>query len=209
MFSHPYISFIHLLCNWLFVTSFRTFFEFPYLLLIDGRYHWALKWCQLAHHQLISQQKSHFSPPSKAKANYKAHISEKLVTSGISDVAIVSVHSEKTRLKKMIIYYYYYSGTSLIRTSLNRNLANPNGKVLVIFFFVVVVVAILTYFFLYSDGACPSSTPSLAADSTFLTCMNKDVSIHAKLLTSFTHHLASNPWPNLKFGSGTMKCNCR
>ena len=29
--------------------------------------------------------------------------SGKLVTSGISDVAVVSVHSEKTRLKKMII----------------------------------------------------------------------------------------------------------
>ena len=100
---------------------------------------------------------------------------------------------------------FYYSGTSLIRTSLNRNLANPNGKARVNFFF----FAILTYFFLYSDGACPSSTPSLAADSTFLTCMNKDVSIHAKLLTSFTHHLASNPWPNLKYGSGTMKRNCR
>ena len=75
-------------------------------------------------------------------------------------------------------------------------------SIIIIFFF----FAILTYyFFLYSDGACPSSTPSLAADSTFLTCMNKDVSIHPKLLTSFTHHLASNPWPNLKFGSGTMK----
>ena len=80
-----------------------------------------------------------------------------------------------------------YSGTSLIRTSLNRNLANPNGNALVNFFYFnflifFVVVAILTSFFLYSDGACPSFTPSLAADSTFLTCMNKDVSIHAKLL---------------------------
>ena len=28
-----------------------------------------------------------------------------------------------------------YSGTSLIRTSLNRNLSNPNGKALVNFFF--------------------------------------------------------------------------
>ena len=70
----------------------------------------------------------------------------------------------------MLLYKYMYSGTSLIRTSLNQNLANPNGKALVNFFF---FVAILTYFFLYSDGACPSSTPSLAADSTFLTCMNK------------------------------------
>ena len=32
----------------------------------------------------------------------KAQISGKLVTSGISDVAITSVDSEKTRLKKMI-----------------------------------------------------------------------------------------------------------
>ena len=33
----------------------------------------------------------------------KAQISGKLVTSGISNVAIVSVHSEKTRMKKMIM----------------------------------------------------------------------------------------------------------
>ena len=33
----------------------------------------------------------------------KAQISGKLVTSGISDVAIASVHSKKTRMKKMIM----------------------------------------------------------------------------------------------------------
>ena len=33
----------------------------------------------------------------------KAQISGKLVTCGIRDVAIASVHSEKTRLKKMIM----------------------------------------------------------------------------------------------------------
>ena len=33
----------------------------------------------------------------------KAQISGKLVTSGISDIAVASVHSEKTRLKKMIM----------------------------------------------------------------------------------------------------------
>ena len=32
------------------------------------------------------------------------------------------------------VFAYYYSGTSLIQTSLNRNLANPNGKVLVNYF---------------------------------------------------------------------------
>ena len=33
----------------------------------------------------------------------KAQISEKLVSSGTSDVAFASVHSEKTRLKKLLI----------------------------------------------------------------------------------------------------------
>ena len=51
----------------------------------------------------MSQQGPHFSPHSQAKANYKTQISGKLVTSGISDVAIASVHSEKIRLRKMII----------------------------------------------------------------------------------------------------------
>ena len=32
----------------------------------------------------------------------KAHCSGKMVSSGISDVVIASVHSEKTRLKKLI-----------------------------------------------------------------------------------------------------------
>ena len=38
----------------------------------------------------------------KQKPVIKAQIPGKLVTSGISDAAKVSVHSEKTRLKKMI-----------------------------------------------------------------------------------------------------------
>ena len=62
-----------------------------------------LKWRQLAHHQLMSQQGPHFSPRSKAKANYKSTNLRKLVTTGISDVATTSVHSEKTRLKKLIM----------------------------------------------------------------------------------------------------------
>ena len=59
-----------------------------------------LKWRQLAHHQLMSQQSS---PHIKLKPIIKGQISGKLVTSGISDVAIISVFSEKTRLKKMIM----------------------------------------------------------------------------------------------------------
>ena len=39
----------------------------------------------------------------KLKPIIKVQISGKLVTSGISDVAIASVHSEKTRMKKMIM----------------------------------------------------------------------------------------------------------
>ena len=51
----------------------------------------------------MSQQGPHFSPHNKTKAIIKAQISGKLVTSGISDGTIASVHSEKTRLKKMIM----------------------------------------------------------------------------------------------------------
>ena len=39
----------------------------------------------------------------KLKPIMKAQISGKLVTSGITDVAIASVHSEKTRLTKLIM----------------------------------------------------------------------------------------------------------
>ena len=62
-----------------------------------------LKWHQLAHHQLMSQQGPHFSHTVKLKPIIKAQISGKLVTSGISDVATASVHSEKTLLKKLMI----------------------------------------------------------------------------------------------------------
>ena len=44
-----------------------------------------------------------FSPHSEAKANIKDQIPGKLVTSGISDVATISVHSEKTWAKKWIM----------------------------------------------------------------------------------------------------------
>ena len=53
-----------------------------------------LKWRQLVHHQLMSQQGSHYSPHSKLKQIIKALISGKSVTSGVSDVEIASIHSE-------------------------------------------------------------------------------------------------------------------
>ena len=51
----------------------------------------------------MSQQGSHYSPHSKLKPIIKALISGKLITSGNSDVAIASIHSEKTLLKEMIM----------------------------------------------------------------------------------------------------------
>ena len=62
-----------------------------------------LKSHQLAQNQLMSQQGPHFSPHSNPKANYNSTSHRKMVTSGINDVAIASVHSQKTRLKKMIM----------------------------------------------------------------------------------------------------------
>ena len=74
-FSHPYISFFHLLVNGFSVTCFRTFFRRPltYFKLVGGfRGRGRLKWCQLAHNQLMSPQGPHFSPHSTAKTNYKS-----------------------------------------------------------------------------------------------------------------------------------------
>ena len=68
-----------------------------------------LKWHHRAHHKLRSQHEPHFSPHSTAKTNDKSTF---LVSISISDVVIASVHSEKTRLKKLMMklmmnnYYY-------------------------------------------------------------------------------------------------------
>ena len=58
-----------------------------------------LKWHQPSHHKLWSL---HFSPHS-TESMIKAHSSGRMVSSGISDVVIASVHSEKTRLKKLMM----------------------------------------------------------------------------------------------------------
>ena len=88
------------------VTCFRTFFADPipffnwWAVSVAGE---ELKWRQMSHHQLMSQQGPHFSTCIKLKPIIKAQISGKLVASGISDVAIDSVYFEKIRLKKIII----------------------------------------------------------------------------------------------------------
>ena len=62
-----------------------------------------LKWHQIAHHQLMSQQGPHFSPRSTAKPMIKAHFSGRMVSSGISEVAFASVYYEKTHLRKLMM----------------------------------------------------------------------------------------------------------
>ena len=62
-----------------------------------------LKWRQLAHHQLMSQHRPHFSPQSKAKANYKSTNLRKNGIYWISDVVTASVYLEKTCLKKLML----------------------------------------------------------------------------------------------------------
>ena len=62
-----------------------------------------LKWRHLAHNQLMSPQDLILVHTVKLKLIIIAQISGKLLTSGISEVAITSVHSEKTRMKKMIM----------------------------------------------------------------------------------------------------------
>ena len=62
-----------------------------------------LEWRQPAHHQLMSEQGPILVHSVKLKPVIKAQISGKLVTSGKSDVATASVHSEKTRMKKCMM----------------------------------------------------------------------------------------------------------
>ena len=52
----------------------------------------------MAHNQLWSQQWTSL----QQKPMIKAHSSGRMVSSGISDVVIASVHSDKTLLKKLI-----------------------------------------------------------------------------------------------------------
>ena len=73
----------------------------PYFPLVGGE---ELKWCQLAHHQLIIKPKTSFySAVYSYKPMIKAQISGRMVSSGISDVASASVHSDKIRLKKLMM----------------------------------------------------------------------------------------------------------
>ena len=67
-----------------------------------------LKWRQLVHHQLMSQQGPHFSPHSKAKAMIKAQISGIMVSYKSRSVRF-SILGESTSEEVDEDYYYYYN----------------------------------------------------------------------------------------------------
>ena len=66
-----------------------------------------LKWRQVAHHQLMSQQWPHFSPHRKAKANDKSTNLRK-IASGISHVAFASVLLGENPSEEVDDYDNYY-----------------------------------------------------------------------------------------------------
>ena len=80
----------------------------PCRLLIDGRYCLAekLKWHQLAHHQLLSQQGLILVHTEKLKP--KVPIAEKLVSSDISHVALASVLLGENPSEEVDDYDNYY-----------------------------------------------------------------------------------------------------
>ena len=81
----------------------------PYLLLIDRRYCWArykLKWCQLTHHQLLSQQGLILVHTEKLKP--KGPIAKKLVSSDISHVALASLLLGENPSEEVDDYDNYY-----------------------------------------------------------------------------------------------------
>ena len=86
----------------------------PYLLLIDERYCWEgykLKWRQLAHHQLLSQQGLILVHTEKLKPMIQGPIAGKLVSGGISRVAFASVllgENPSEEVDDYDNYYYYY-----------------------------------------------------------------------------------------------------
>ena len=67
-----------------------------------------LKWRQLAHHQLMRQQRPHCSPHRKAKPMIKGQISGKLVSSGTSHVAFASVLLGENLSEEVDDYDNYY-----------------------------------------------------------------------------------------------------
>ena len=76
-----------------------------YLIYIGGRYQWAGKNLNGVSQHTINYGASKdliLAHTVQLKPMIKAHFSGRIVSSGKSDVAIASVHSEKTRQKKLM-----------------------------------------------------------------------------------------------------------
>ena len=84
-----------------FLLLFTYFIREPLPSLIGGGEE--LKWCQLTHHQLMSQIDLIIVHTVNRNPMIQVQISGRMVSSGMSEVAIASVYSEKTRLKKLMI----------------------------------------------------------------------------------------------------------
>ena len=67
---------------------------------------------------VMIQKGPHLVHTVKLKPIIKALISGKLVTSGISEVAIASVYSEKTRLKKLIMIITVFAQSEAAATNI-------------------------------------------------------------------------------------------
>ena len=125
-FNHPYITSFHLLVNCLFPYFFReplTVFKLVGVSVGEEE----LKWHQLAHNQLMSRKDLILVHTVQLKPILKTQISGKLVSTGISDVAFISVSSEKTHMKKCWIMIIIITRKMV---PITRRASFPNKKML-------------------------------------------------------------------------------
>ena len=104
--KHLAIPTSHLLVNVLVFLASILILRNPYLPYIGGRIWWAEKNFNDVSHLTISDGASKdfiLVHSVQLKTMIKAHSSVRMVSSGISDVVIASVHSEKTCLKKLMM----------------------------------------------------------------------------------------------------------
>ena len=75
---------------------------------VDGRYWWAGRNLNVVSQRTISYRasKNHLVHTVQLKPMIKARSSGRMVSGGISDIVIASVHSEKTRLKKLEVSFW-------------------------------------------------------------------------------------------------------
>ena len=104
LFSHPNISTFYLLVN---VTCLRTIFDDPLpVCYIKVQYRWAGRNINSISQNTISYKASKdliLVHTEQLKTTIKPHSLGRMLSSGTSDVVITSVHTEKTRPKKLMM----------------------------------------------------------------------------------------------------------